>query len=312
MYLLNEGNFQRGNSTLSYYLPDSATVYADVFKAVNGRDLGDTGNSITIHGGRVYLVMNGSNTIEVIDTGTHRSVKTIACAPGGSPRAIVFDASGTGYISNLYTNSVSVYDEAANAITGDIPVGDNPEQLLAAAGRVFVTNSGYGNGNTVSVINAATKTVERTLHVGDGPSAIIAVGANTAAVLCTGAFNDFSDPKDDTPGMLYLIDLAARSIADSILLGGHPQRLAADGQSNLYTVHEDGITRIALATKTVGRAFIPGSFYSITHDAKRDLLCATDALDFAQPGLLKIYRMDGVFVRSFGAGVIPGAMAFTK
>jgi YVTN family beta-propeller protein len=312
VYVLNEGNFQRGNATLSMLLPDSARVYADVFSVANGRGLGDTGNSLTEHDGRLYIVVNGSNRMEVVDVKTAKLVKTIACPAGASPRYIVFDASGTGYISNLYTNSVSVYDDASNTITAEIPVGQNPEQLLVANGRLFVTNSGFGNGRTVSVIDIGTKTVTGVLAVGDNPAAIAATGDSTAVVLCTGAYNDFNNPADDTPGTLFFINTKSARVTDSLPLGGHPQRIALDGAVTLYTVQPDGIQKVDLVSKTVTDAFIAGAFYSVAFDAGRNLLYVTDALDYVQPGKLLVYSPACVKIAEYTVGIIPGAMVVAR
>ena len=312
VYVLNEGNFQRGNATLSMLLPDSAKVYADVFAPASGRGLGDTGNSLTEHVGKLYIVVNGSNRIEVVDVKTAKLVKTITCPAGASPRYIVFDAAGTGYISNLYTNSVSVYDDASNTITAEIPVGQNPEQLLVANGRLFVTNSGFGNGRTVSVIDIATKTVTGALAVGDNPAFIAATGDSTAAVLCTGAYNDFNNPADDTPGKLFFINTKSARVTDSLLLGAHPQRIALDGTATLYTVQPDGIQKVDLAARTKADKVIPGVFYSVAFDADRRQLYVTDALDYVQPGKLFVYSPAGVKTAEYTVGIIPGAMVVVR
>lgn len=312
VYVLNEGNFQRGNATLSLLLPDSARVYTEVFSASNGRGLGDTGNSLTEHDGKLYIVVNGSNRIEVVDVKTAKLVKTITCPAGASPRHIVFDAAGTGYISNLYTNSVSVYDDASNTITAEIPVGQNPEQLLVANGRLFVTNSGFGNGRSVSVIDLATKTVSGTLAVGDNPAAIAATGDSAAVVLCTGAYNDFNNPADDTPGKLFFISTKSARVMDSLPLGGHPQRIALDGTTTLYTVQPGGIQKVDLASKAVTDVFISGAFYSVAFDAARRQLYVTDALDYVQPGKLLVYSRAGMKTAEYAVGIIPGAMVVVR
>ena len=252
--VLNEGNFQRANASLSF-VTSCTTVIPDIFKRENGRDLGDTGNSLTLYDFRVYIVMNGSNRIEVIDWATKKWIKTIALPPGSSPRHIVFDNRGRGFISCLYTNEVVVYDDSADAIIARIPVGANPEQMLVSAGKLFVTNSGLGAGSTVSVIDLSSPSfpVNTTLRVGDNPTAILPAPSLTlgqAVVLCTGAWNDFQDPNDDTPGSLYTIDIEHNMVIDSLTLGGHPQRLALARDGVYYTVREDGIMRIEWPTKT--------------------------------------------------------------
>ena len=312
VYVLNEGNFQCGNATLSEVLPDSSKAYPDVFAAANGRGLGDTGNSLTLHNGRLYIVVNGSNRVEVVDARTAKLLKTIACPAGASPRHIVFDAAGTGYISNLYTRSVSVYDDATNSITVELPVGENPEQMLVANGRLFVTNSGFGNGRTVSVIDVVSRLAGSPLAVGDNPGAIAALNDSIAVVLCTGAYNDFNNPDDDTPGMLFWLNTRACTVFDSLLLGGHPQRIAIDKSGMLYTVQADGIQRVTLSTKTRTDRFIPGAYYSVAFDGTRDRLYLTNPLDFVQPGTLGVYSLSGVKTAEYTVGIIPGAIVVTE
>lgn len=312
VFVLNEGNFQRSNASLSLYLPKADSIYNDVFRAVNGRGLGDTGNSITVHDGRAYIVVNGSNRIEVIDVATRTLVHTIECPAGASPRHIAFDENGVGYISNLYANTVSVYDAQTRTITAEVAVGANPEGLLVARGHVLVANSGFGNGRSLSVISTATRTLVGSIPVGDNPQTLIALDASTALVLCTGAYNDWQDPADDTPGMLYWIDLADRHVKDSLVIGGHPQRLAVDARGHAYTVADDGITRIDLATKQITPRFIAGSFYGLAVAPALDRIYVTEPLDYVQPGRFVIYSGAGVRMGAHDAGIIPGAIAIVE
>lgn len=312
VYVVNEGNFQRGNASLSYFIPDSNKVYNDVFRSVNGKDLGDTGNSITIHNGKAYIVVNGSDKIEVIDVKTHKLLKTISSPAGSSPRHIVFAQNGTGYISNLFANSVSVYNDATNTITSSIPVGDNPEEMLTANGHLFVMNSGFGNGRTITVINTTDNTVVKSLTVSDGPSSIAAPSSTTAVVLCTGAYNDFQDPNDDTPGKLFFLNTSTLMVTDSLELGGHPQRLALDDSGNLFTIQSGAIQKVHLASKTRTDSFISGSFYNVAFDRDKKKLYVTNPLDYVQPGKLEVYEMNGSMNASYSVGIIPGAMGFVK
>ncbi|MEZ4762990.1 MAG: hypothetical protein R3C26_07265 [Calditrichia bacterium] len=70
--------------------------------------------------------------------------------------------------------------------------------------------------------------------MGDGPQWIRESGG-MLQVLCIGAYGDFSDPNDDTPGGIWLIDPATNSVVDSLVLAAgihrriwrfqHPERL---------------------------------------------------------------------------------------
>jgi len=311
IYILNEGSFQRGNASLSLYLPDSNEVFNDVFETAAGRALGDVGNSMTLHDGRLWIVVNNSNRIEVLTTEDHAPIRSIECLPDASPRHIVFDDAGTGYISNLYRNSVSVYDSVTNSFIAEIPVGDNPDGMAIAEGSLFVANSGFGNDNTVSVIDLVTRQVDRTLQVGDYPTAMLHLPGGGIAVLCTGASNNWEDPNDDTPGGLYIIDPATRTVVDSLTLGGHPTRLARDEQGHVYTI-DGGITRIHLASKSVTKDFIPGTFYNLFVDVRDGKIYATDAADYVQNGTVEVYSLSGTKENTLSVGVIPSSMVLVE
>ncbi|MDH7514818.1 MAG: hypothetical protein QHI48_02925 [Bacteroidota bacterium] len=310
--ILNEGNFQRGNASLSLFLPDSGMMVNDVYQALTGKPLGDTGNSLTLHNGYLYIVVNGSNRVEVLELSSGRHVRTIDCPPGSSPRYIAFGSDGYGYISNIYTNCLSIYDPATNEITGRIPVGNNPEQMLVHGNDLYVANSGFGNGNTVSVVDLSRAEVVKTLNVGDNPVWIERKNPSEALVLCAGAYHDFADPNDDTPGALYTIDLTTRSVIDSLTLGGHPQRLTLDGAGHCYTVQQDGIQRVDLSAKRITERFISGRFSTVLFDVKRSLVYAADPLDYLQPGRFFVYDTLGRKLGTYTVGIIPGAMLIAE
>ncbi len=307
LYILNEGTFQRSNASLSMFLPDSNQVFNNTFSAAAGRPLGDVGNSLSVHDDKLWIVVNNSNRIEVMDLATRAAVKSIECPEGASPRQIVFAADGTGYVSNLYRNSVSVYDPVSSSFTAEIPVGSNPDGMAISAGRLYVANSGFGADNTVSVIDLATNTVEKTLTVGDYPATILPLNDAAVAVLCAGAYNDFNDPNDDTPGKLYVIDTQTRSVVDSLELGGHPSRLARDDQGHLYTLN-GGVTRIHLASKTVTADYIPGFFYGLLVDTEDQRIYVSNPVDYVQSGSVDYYSYAGSKLGSIDVGVLPGSM----
>ena len=307
LYILNEGTFQRANASLSMYLTDSSQVFHDVFSSAAGRPLGDVGNSLTAHDGKLWIVVNNSHRIEVMDMTTREAVTSIACPDGASPRHIVFGPDGNGYVSNLYRNSVSVLDPATGSFTAEIPVGSNPDGMAISRGHLYVANSGFGADNTVSVIDLATNTVVHTLVVGDYPATILPMNDDAVAVLCTGAYNDFNDPMDDTPGRLFILDTQQRAVVDSLEIGGHPSRLARDNSGHLYTLN-GGVTRIHLASKTVTADFIPGFFYGLCVDTEDQRIYVSNPVDYVQAGTVEYYSLAGSKFGSIDAGVVPGAM----
>ena len=67
MYILSEGLFNQNNSSLARYSFNQQKRTSNYFSANNQRGLGDTANDMAIYGNKIYIVVNVSSTVEVID-----------------------------------------------------------------------------------------------------------------------------------------------------------------------------------------------------------------------------------------------------
>ena len=70
LFICNEGNFQYGNATLSYYDPETKTVQNEVFYRANAMKLGDVCQSMIIRDGIGWVVVNNSHVVFAIDINT--------------------------------------------------------------------------------------------------------------------------------------------------------------------------------------------------------------------------------------------------
>ena len=86
-----------------------------------------------------------------------------------------------------------------------IKVGANPEGVATASGKLYVCNSGFGSDNTVSVLNVGTGTLITTVVVGDSPSEV-GIGPNNVVVVKCDGKSDYSNPANDTPGAIAIIN----------------------------------------------------------------------------------------------------------
>ena len=311
VYVVNEGNFGKGNSTLTAYYPDSNKAVTDVFKLVNGRNLGDTGNDIAISNGKAYIVVNNSDKVEVVDPGSVLSLGTIYYKAGTSPYRIAIDPQDNrGFVSDLYTGTVSVINLVTNTLESDtITVGANPYGIAYVSGKVFVANSGFGAGRTVSVIDAASEKVVRTITVGDNPTEIVPDGYGNIWVVCQGNYNP------DTPGKIFIVDLNTYTVSDSVYIGGHPGKIATDQQQNAaYLIADSSVIKLSLQSHQImNRNFITGSYYGIAVDQATCQIYLTDPKDYVTNGVVYIYSDAGVYTtKMFTAGIIPDAMAFQR
>ena len=165
-YVVNSGNMRNKiESSLTAIDYASSTATQNVFKAANGRTLGNIANDGIVYGNKIYLAVDKENTIEVIDKTTKKSIKQINTtellgkAEGADPRHIIADG-GKVYFTT-YGGYVAAVDTTDFALQKKWQVGSYPEGLVIGKGNLYVANSNYGaGGGNISCINLANDNVE--------------------------------------------------------------------------------------------------------------------------------------------------------
>lgn len=165
-YVVNSGNmYSKIESSLTAIDYASSTATQNVFYTANGRTLGNTANDGIVYGNKIYLAVDQSNTIEVIDKKTKRSIKQIKTtdllgnAEGVEPRHIIADG-GKVYFTT-YGGYVAAVDTINFALADKYKVGDYPEGLAIGGSNLYVANSNYGKGGgNISCIDLSSKKVE--------------------------------------------------------------------------------------------------------------------------------------------------------
>ena len=312
VYIINEGNFGRGNASLSYYDLESFRVYNDVFHAVNGKDLGDVAAGMTLRGNEGYVIVNNSQKIEVIDLRTNLNVATIQTGAGSSPRSMAIAGDSLALVTDLFGNVVHKVNLAARSVTGAIAVGQNPKGIAIIAGKAYVANSGFGPGRTVSVISLATMSIVRTLTVADNPGGVQITPGGMVYVVCEGSYGDFSNPADDTPAKIMVIDPATDAVTDSVFVGGHATDIAIGLDGIGYVATATDVLRVDTRANTITGTFKPGTFYSVGVEAASGDVYLADPKTYIQPGTVSVYAPNGQLRNQFDCGLIPGSFAFKR
>lgn len=136
-----EGSFGNGNASISYYSNSEDSVYNDIFYYANNRSVGDVLQSITIFEGSVYLVVNNSNKVEVVDAESFQAEGVISGV--SSPRYMVANGN-TAYISCWGDNSVKIVDLNTNELSGSISTFSGPDKMLIQNDKLYIANSEVG------------------------------------------------------------------------------------------------------------------------------------------------------------------------
>lgn len=301
--VVNQGGFNRGEGSMSLIQPDTRTVTEDVFLGKNGRPLGDIAQSVTEFAGKLYIVVNNSHKVEVVASDDYRSLGTIAIPDNASPRYIAITNNNRGYITNLYSDNVTVVDLTTLAVIDQIQVGAGTEGILISNDTAFVAknlNSDFSSANEISLIRTGTGTVVSTWETGTGPTQI-AVHGSYVIVSCSGTFGQ-------NDGEIVVHNRTSGEIIRRIALNTYAGGFAL-GFGNTVFVLADGVKQVNVGTG-ITSTLLAKSFYAIAHDG--DELWLADALNFAQAGMLYRYSVSGAVSDSFRVGIIPGHIHFQQ
>ncbi len=166
-FIINSGNmYSMIDGSLTAIDYSTKRVLQRAFAAANdGQTLGSIPNDGLIYGEKMYIVVDGSNTVEVIDKRTLKRIRQISTtelmgtAEGTSPRHII---AGNGSIYfTTYGGYVAAVDTVNFKLSAKYKVGSYPEGLAGYGENICVANSDYGRGHgSISVVNLGTGRVD--------------------------------------------------------------------------------------------------------------------------------------------------------
>lgn len=316
--ILNQGNFGGGNSSISYWSDDFGVFQNNAFAAVNPTvTLGDTGQDIGFYQEKAFVVMNLSNTIQVINRYTLEHITTISTGLN-NPRYIAF-ANGKGYVTNWGDASneeddyVAVLNLTSYTISTSIPVVEGPERIIEENGNLYVAHQGgYGYGQTVSVISSTSNTVTASIPVGDVPNSLF-IENNTLYVLAGGKP---SWTEDETFGKLTKIDLANNTVISTFDFedSEHPSNLVEKDGQLYYTIDSDvyktSITATSLPSTPLFSTTAQGVYGVYSFAVENNKIYVGDAADYNSNGKVYVYSLTGTLLHQETVGVIPAGFYF--
>jgi len=314
-YVLNQGGYTYNNSSLSFYSYTTKQTTPDIFASANGGGLGDTGNDIEIYGSKMYIVVNYSSYIDVVDPTTAKLIKQIKMFTGSvarEPTNIVF-YKGNAYVSS-FDGTVAVIDTASLAITKNITVGRNPEQLAIANGKIYVANSGgldFPNyDNTVSIIDLATQAVTKTLTVVTNPQDVSADANGNVYVLSYGDYNTIGPSLAVIDDNADIVKSQTNFDASTFTVQGDNNGyfITSAGKIGVYNTKTQTISQTNFVTD--GTAITTP--FSVAVDSSTGEVFVTDAKDYQSNGQVFVFDKTGKKEYAITAGIIPGKIAFLK
>ncbi len=311
VFIVNEGNFQFGNASLSCYDPTAKEVENGVFQRANGFKLGDVAMSMTIRDSIGWVVVNNSHVIFAIDTETFRETGRITGFT--SPRHIHFISDRKAYVTQIWDNRIAKVDPATYSITGYIECPEmemesgSTEEMVAYGKYLFVSCFSYQN--RILKIDTETDEVVGELEVGMQPSSLVLDRNGKLWTMTDGGYD--GSPYGNERPSIHRIDAATLSLEKSFPLakGDSPVALRIDGTGGtLYWINRDVWSMPVESQSLPVRPLIgyrDTRYYGLWVDPASNDIYVADAIDHQQQGVVGRYSMTGTLIDEFYVGVNP-------
>lgn len=285
VYIVNEGNFQWGNASLSYYNPLSNLVQTDIYKAHNGKGIGDVLQSVCEYQDKLYLVVNNSRKISILNAKTWKEIGVIEGF--NSPRYMLPINENKAYVSDLYENAVYVVNLKTAQIENKILCKGWTEEMLLVGNRAFVCGLG---SSYVYVIDTQTDKLKDSIEIGYGAQSIVQDAQNKSWVLSIG--------KTGVPAQLCQINEEGKKEKSfHFKEGENPGRLIKNSTgNNLFWINKD------IYSMNINDSILPQTplvlangknYYAIGFEPYKNEILASDAKDFIQKSEVFRYKLTG-------------------
>ena len=316
LFITNEGMFQYGTATLSYYDPETKSVENEVFYRANAMKLGDVAQSMTIRDGVGWIVVNNSHVIFAIDINTFKEVGRITNL--ASPRYIHFVSDEKAYVTQIWDNRIFIVNPKRYEITGYIECPNmamesgSTEQMVQYGKYVFVNCWSYQN--RILKIDTETDQVVDELIVGIQPTSLVMDKNYKLWTITDGGYEE-SPYGYETPS-LYRIDAARFEIEKQFRFkpGDSPSEVQINGEGDkLFWINNDIWSMDVEADRVPVRPFLKyrdTKYYGLTVNPRNGDVYVADAIDYQQQGVISRYTADGEPVDEFYVGVTPGAFCW--
>lgn len=318
LFIVNEGNFQYSNASLSYYDPASNEVQNEIFLRANGFKLGDMAQSMTVRGNTGWVVVNNSHVVFAINADTFNEVGRIEGLT--SPRYLHFVSDTKAYISQLWENRIFIVNPTKYEITGYITVpgmdavSGSTEQMVQYGKYVFCNCWSYQS--RILKIDTETDEVVESLEVGVQPTSLVLDAYGKLWTITDGGYD--GNPFGYENPALVKIDAETFTIEQKwdFKLGDTPGEIHINGnRTMLYWLNDDVWCMDVKASHLPSLPFIAtrgAIYYGLTVSPYNGDVYVADAVDYQQPGRIYRYDNDGQLIDDFYVGVTPGDFAWKK
>jgi DNA-binding beta-propeller fold protein YncE len=330
IYLLNEGNMNMNKASLDFMNFRTGVYERNIYNEANPsvtKGLGDVGNDIGIYGSKMYVVVNISNKVEVLDVKTAKKLAQIDIT---NCRYVTFHknkAYVSAYLGKVGdpkapNGIVAEIDTTSLQIERKVTVGRQPEEMAIVGEKLYIANSGgYSPPDyerTVSVIDLASFTELKRIDVAINLDRLKADKYGDIYVSSRGDYYTI-------PSKLFVIDTKTDAVKKTFDIAAsnlwidddtayiystewsYPQQKNVITYAMLNVKDETVLNSRFITDGTDKKIIVP---YGIAVNPLTKDVFVTDAGNYVASGTLYCFDKNGVMKWKVQAGDIPAHMAF--
>ena len=319
VYVVCEGNFGTGDATLYAFDPATDSVYGDLYSIANGQPLGDVFQSMQRIGDKLFLCINNSDKIVVVNASDRKLTGLIAIP---KPRYILPISATKAYVSALYDNKVYVIDPQTLQVTDTITLpSQNPEGMCLYNNSAIVCTWDTA-GNSVYKIDVNTDKLIQTIKVaGYAPQEALIDKEQMLWVLAgeqySGKTATWTRIDPSTGEILTSYTFPADANAVRPMFNNTKDTLYFIEANQNGGTADNGIYRMGIHDAALPtQAFIAAKqyqyFWALGINPISGNIYVGDPKGFIQKGSVYVYRPDASLVKSFNVGLGPGHFYFDE
>lgn len=315
--IVNEGSLGLGNASLSILDQEQWIMYQDVFNMVNSRPMGDIFQSIYTMNNELFLLMNNSDEILVVDDQNFALKNKIKIK---KPRYMLQIDATHAYVTSLFNRQIYVLNTTDLSITDSISLPfEHSEQLVENDGYVYVCNWNI-ESNFIYKIDPQTHEIVQSIDIGVKAAHGIVVDKNNHLWIFSG------QPREQIPAAITVYDPQTERILRQKIFDGISEYLKPALSPHADTIYYLGVNYDGglegngvffssildeeLHTHTFLAAAPYQYFWGLAVDRDKRHLYLADPRGFIQRGKLSVYDLNGPQVYEHFTGIGPGNIYF--
>lgn len=303
LFTLCEGNFGSANASLWSSDLSEGNMHETVHWEENSNPLGDVGQSMSIYLEKLYVVMNNSHTIEVINLASGSSYESTIDLPNSSPRYITFN-DDKGYISSWNLNAILILNLNNMEIIDTVELDGKPEKMIDFQDHLYISvpnNSDWTTNDKVLKMRLSDNMIVETFIVEPGPTMMTIF--DSSIFISSSSYDDMWNSYSGTSSINLTTGEVLRYDA------GQTSSYGSDifvFENKIYKIFEGGAVPLNddLSPNISQKIGNQSSIYSA--DSYEDLLILGIS-DYVAPDTVMILNSGGEIMNEFIVSAIPGS-----